>query len=133
MTCSSQFFQMMKFKISTNIEVFNVTELMYILKSYHIAKMGDEEFFKLLETKTAEFIKNPKEVLLEELCAIADGFCSSKVGSRDFHKLLEYVISSRIKDIISKPRIAKYLYETFYTSGVCSIGLMNTLFKSYTG
>ena len=133
MTCSKQFLEMMKFKIKTNIDLFNVTELMYILKSYFIAKQGDDELYSLIEKKTSVFIKDPKEVLLEELCAICDGFCSTKVGSRDFHKLLEYVISSRIKDILSNPKIAKYLYETFYSSGICSVGLMNTLFKSFTG
>ena len=109
MTCSIQFFEMMKFKITTNIEIFNVTELMYILKSYHIANIKDDEFYKLIETKTADFIRNPKDILLEELCAVADGFCSTKSSSREFQKLLEYVISSRIKDIMSKPKIAKYL------------------------
>lgn len=124
---------MIKYKISTNIDIFNVTELMYILKSYYLAKKGDEELYKLIEKKTAEFIKNPNEILLEELCAVGDGFCSTKVGSRDFQKLLEYVISSRMKDILAEPKIAKYLYETFYSSGVCSVGLMNSLYKAFSG
>jgi hypothetical protein len=132
-TCSSQFYDMMNFKIKTNIEMFNVTELMYILKSYHIAKKADEELIKLIEKTTAEFIKDPKNVLLEELCAVSDGFCSTKAGSRDFQKLLEYVISSRLKDILGNPKVAKFLYDTFYVSGVCSVGLMDSLFKSYSG
>ena len=124
---------MIKYKIKTNIEIFNVTELMYILKSYHLVKKTDEELIKLIEKNTAEYIKDPKNVLLEELCAISDGFCSTKAGSRDFQKLLEYVISSRLNEILANPKIAKYLYDTFYVSGVCSIGLMNSLFKAYSG
>jgi hypothetical protein len=123
----------MKFKIKTNIEMFNVTELMYILKSYHLAKRSDEELIKIIEKCTAEFIKDPKNVLLEELCAVTDGLCSTRAGSRDFQKLLEFVISSRLKDILANPKIAKFLYETFYVSGVCSVGLMDSLFKSYSG
>lgn len=130
---SDQFFEMMKFKIKTNFEIFNLTELMYILKSYHIRKMCDEELSKMIEQRTAELIRDPKAVLLEELCAVCDGFCNSRKGSRDFHKLLEIVIVARLKDIMSKPNISKYLYNTFHTSGLCSVGLMNELYRSYTG
>lgn len=124
---------MIKYKIKTNVEIFNVTELMYILKSYHLVKKTDEELIKLIEKHTAEYIKDPKNVLLEELCSVSDGFCSTKAGSRDFQKLLEYVISSRLNDILANPKVAKFLYDTFYVSGVCSVGLMNSLFKSYSG
>jgi preprotein translocase subunit Sec63 len=105
--------------------------LLYIVKAYHEKEQGDKQIFELLEKKISESLTNNKEILLEEICAIADCLCNSKVFSREFQKLFEHVISQRIKDIKGNPKVGKYLYNLFYVSGMCSVGLMNVLHKAY--
>jgi hypothetical protein len=128
---SEEFFQLVKHNLQNNLDLFNLTELIYIVKAYHEKEQGDKQIFELLEKKISESLTNNKEILLEEICAIADCLCNSKVFSREFQKLFEHVISQRIKDIKGNPKVGKYLYNLFYVSGMCSVGLMNVLHKAY--
>ena len=131
-TGSSTFFQMIKFRINQSIELFDLTELIFILKCFFDRKEGDQEFYKKIEESLERFLKKPKDLALEDFCTIADGISKTKVFSRDFQKVFEAALASRAKDIMSKPKINKFLYDTFYESGMCSVGLMNLLFKTYS-
>ena len=119
-------------RIKEKISIFNITETVYIIKCYNDRQQGDSEFYSILEQHLGTLIKNPDEILLEELSAVADGFCSTTAFSREFQKLLEYIVSKRINDIVARPTICRFLYETFYASGQCSPGLMQILYKAYT-
>jgi hypothetical protein len=129
---SSQFFELIKYNLKDNIKLFNLTEKSYITKAYFDKKIGDKEFFLMLEESISDSFSDPKELMLEEICAIADCLCYTKVFSREFQKLFENVISSRIKDFAGNPKISQFLYNTYYSSGMCSVGLMNLLMKAYT-
>ncbi len=130
-TGSSTFFQMIKYRINQSIELFNLTELVFILKCFYDKKEGDVEFFKKIEESLEKFLKNPSEIPLEDFCTLADGISKTKVFSRDFQKVFEAALATRARDIMGKPKISKFLYDTFYESGMCSVGLMNLLFKTY--
>lgn len=128
---SEDFFQLIKHNIQNNLDIFNITELVYIVKAYHEKGQGDKFLFDLLEKKISESLIGDKEIMLEEICVVADCLCSSKVFSREFQKLFELLISQRIKDVKGNPKVCKYLYDLFYTSGMCSVGFMNLLLKAY--
>ena len=123
---------MLKFRIKEKPEIFNITEIIYIIKCYHDRQQGDTQFYSILEKYLGTLINKADEILIEELVAVADGFCSTNVFSREFQKLLEYLVSKRISDIVARPTISRFLYETFYSSGQCSPGLMQILYKAYT-
>lgn len=129
---SEEFFEMINHNIQHNVELFNLTELVYIIKAFHEKNMDDKNLYDLLERKISENLSNSKDVMIEEICAIADCVCSTKVFSREFQKLFELTISQRMKDIAGNPKVCKFLYNLFYTSGMCSVGLMNVLHKAYT-
>lgn len=132
-TGSSTFFQMIKFRIEKDMESFNLTELIFILKCFYDRKEGNSEFYKKIEESVEKYLRKPSEIALEDFCTLADGICKTKVFSRDFQKVFEAALASRAKDIMGKPKINKFLYDTFYQSGMCSVGLMNLLFKTYSG
>lgn len=131
-TGSNDFFEMLKMRIKQKVEIFNITEVVYIIKCYYDREQGDTEFYSILERYLGSLINKPEEILLEELSAVADGFCSTNAFSREFQKLLEYIVSKRINDIVARPTVCKFLYDTFYTSGQCSPGLMQLLYSAYT-
>lgn len=121
----------MRNKISTNLDLFNITELVYIFKAYHEKDILDNLFKETLEKKMVEFVRNHQNLLLEEICAVVDCLCVTKNLSRDFQKMLELVISQRMKDIKLNPKVLKFIYETYHSSGMCSVGLMELLYKHY--
>jgi hypothetical protein len=84
-----------------------------------------------LKISSKSILKKPCDIVLE-LCTLADGISKTKVFSRDFQKVFEAALASRARDIMAKPKINKFLYDTFYESGMCSVGLMNLLFKTYS-
>lgn len=131
-TGSSAFFQLIKYRIPKDFSNYTLTELIYILKSFFDKKEGDPEFYKNIEEAVEVILKKPKEINLEDFCTLADGIAKTKVFSRDFQKVFEASLASRANDIMSKPKINKYLYDTFSQSGMCSVGLMNLLFKNYS-
>jgi hypothetical protein len=129
---SPQFFQLIKHNLKNNLNLFNVTEKVYITKSFFDKKQGDKDFYLLLENSITENLVNHKDLMLEEICAVADCLCNTRVFSREFQKLFEHVLSMRIKDITGNPKVSQFLYNTFYSTGMCSVGLMNLLMKAYT-
>ena len=93
------------------------------------------EFYKnirKLKISSKSILKKPGDIVLEDFCTLADGISKTKVFSRDFQKVFEAALASRARDIMAKPKINKFLYDTFYESGMCSVGLMNLLFKTYS-
>jgi hypothetical protein len=131
-TGSSSFFQLIKFRISKDLSNYSLTELIFILKCFFDKNEGDPEFYKNIEEAVEQILKRPKDIDLEDFCTLADGIAKTKVLSRDFQKVFEASLASRANDIMSKPKINKYLYDTFSQSGMCSVGLMNLLFKNYS-
>jgi hypothetical protein len=129
---SSDFFQLMKMRIKESYTLFNVTELVFITKCYFDKKEGDKDFYDSIEKELAKHL-NSSETTLDEICTIVDCLCRTKIFSREFQKLLELIISQRIKEITGNPKICNFLYKTYYNSGMCSLGLMNLLFNSFTG
>ncbi len=130
---SDAFFQLIKTRIEENFSLFNVTELVFITKCYFDKKQGDKDFFNQIEKELGKHLAKMDSVLLEEICTIVDCLCKTKVFSREFQKLLEMVINSKIKEITGSPKICNFLYSLYYDSGMCSLGLMNLLYNSFTG
>jgi hypothetical protein len=129
---SSEFFQLMKMRINENYSLFNVTELVFITKCYYDKKEGDKDFYQSIEKELSNYLKKD-DITLDEICTITDCLCTTKLFSRDFQKLLELVISNKIKEITGNPKISNFLYKKYYNSGMCSLGLMNLLYNSFTG
>ncbi len=127
---SEQFFQLIKHNIKNNLNLFNLQEKILIVKCFYDKKHGDKEFFELIEKSVTENLVNVKDILLEEICVIAKCLCESKIFSREFQKLFEHIISQKIQEITANRKISKFLYKTFYKSGMCSVGLMNLLLKA---
>jgi hypothetical protein len=130
---SDEFFLLCKSRIIENLNLFNITELVYIVKCYSDKKLNDKEFNEALEKQIAEICKKPEKMLLEEICAVADAVCSTGAFSREFQKLFELAINSRIKDIVANPKVSKFLFNAYYQSGMCSVGLMNILYNAFSG
>jgi hypothetical protein len=130
---SSEFFQLMKMRIKENYPLFNVTELVFITKCYFDKKEGDKDFYDSIEKELAIHLKSSPPIPLDEICTIVDCLCRTKIFSREFQKILEFIISQRIKEITGNPQICNFLYKTYYNSGMCSLGLMNLLFNSFSG
>jgi hypothetical protein len=129
---SPMFFELINHNLKDNLKLFNIIEKIYITKAFYDKKLGDKELYEIIEKSLTESLSDPKELLLEEICAIADCLCYTRMFSRQFQKIFEMVISSRIKDILGNPKVNSFLYKTFYSTGMCSVGLMNLLLKSYT-
>lgn len=133
MSGSKEFFELIKMRIKDNLELFNITEKLFIVKCYFDREQGDKELYEEIEKSIGEKLKRPKDILLEELCSIADCLCRTGVFSREFQKLFELTMSERIKDIVANPKVSRFLYNTFYNSGMCSVGMMNLLYKTFAG
>lgn len=131
-TGSSTFYKIIKYRINNSLDLFNLTELVYIFKCFSDKKEGDLEFYKKIEEALESYLKKPNDIPLEDFCLLADGISKTKNFTRDFQKIFEAALASRARDIMAKPKISKFLYDTFYESGKCSVGLMNLLFKTYT-
>jgi hypothetical protein len=130
---SDTFFQLIKNRIKDNYNLFNMTELIFIAKCFFDKNQGDKEFFEIIEKELGKHLVKMDSVLLEEICTIVDCLCRTKVFSREFQKLVEIVINSKIKDITGNTKICNFLYNLYYDSGMCSLGLMNLLYNSFTG
>jgi hypothetical protein len=129
---SKEFFQLIKHNIKGNIDLFNITEMVYIIKCYVERNEGDKELYEMIEKGIAEILRTPKEVVLEEICIIAEAICNTQVFSREFQKLYEHVVAERMSEIVADKKVSKFLYSAFYSKGMCSVGLMNLLFKAAT-
>jgi hypothetical protein len=128
---SDMFFDILRKEIKKNLDIFNITEKVYIVKCYHDRKVNDKELFQMLEKAIAADLKQPAEkILLEEICAVADCLCSCKIFTREFQKLFEVVMAQRMKDITASPKVSQFLYNCFFETGMCSVGLMNLLLRS---
>lgn len=128
---SEVFFEVIKMRIKEKLALFNTVELVYITKCFYDKEQGDKELYELIEKSIAEHLKT--DVVLEELCAVADCLSQTNVFTREFQKLFENIISTRIKEIVANKKVSKFLYTTFNKSKMCSAGLMNLLYKAFTG
>lgn len=123
---------------------FTITEYAYIMKAYY-DRLKVENYYKnlnlktdtlnklfaILENKVIKMLKNPKDVLLEEICSICHYYCLTKNISRDFQKVVEELIKVRIVDIRTTPKVNKFLYDNFLDSGMCSPGLIGLLYENH--
>lgn len=127
---SPEFFQLIKHNIKNHLDMFNLNEKVLITKCFASTKHGDKELFSQIEKSISDLLLNINNVLLDEICIIAECLCTSKVFSREFQKLFEHVISQKIKEITINKKVCQFLYKTFYQSGMCSVGLMNILLEA---
>ena len=130
---SNQFFKMVKSRIKDHFSLFNITELVFITKCFYDKKEGDKDLFESIEKELSKYLNKMDNILLDELCTIVDCLCKTKLFSREFQKIVEFVIYHKIKEITGNSKICNFLYKSYYNSGMCSIGLMNVLYSSFTG
>ncbi len=127
-----QFFMMMMYNIKDHLELFNLQEKVLIVKCYSDKKYGNEEFYSIMEKAISKDMGDVNELLLDEICMVAASICENQVYSREFQKLFEHVVAQRINDITANKKVSKFLYNLFFKSGMCSVGLMNMFHKSFS-
>lgn len=91
--------QAMMPRIQATLSQFTCNELCYLLHGYHKQGNLPKSFTSQIEEGVVKFLRNTKEISIEEIALITKVFCTTRTGSREFHKLLETTILSRLDDL----------------------------------
>jgi len=128
---SKALFEVMLPRVRQLLPQFCCNELCYILNAYHKKEVLPKDFAKDLEIGVVKFLRNTKEIKLEEIATIANVYCKTRAGSRELHKLLEFTIIEKLGEFRKKPNILHYIGEKFEESGLCSIDVLKLMKKEF--